>query len=107
MQIDLAELLSVLGAQRAPSLPSITSSDEGSCVVVLERGFVYQGAVTISDGWVLIDNAKNVRCWGTKNGLGELAIKGPQSETKLDQCGNVKAPLAQLISLLPCKTTNW
>ena len=81
--------------------------NEGSCIVVAERGFVYQGDVTIQNGWVLIDNAKNVRYWGTSKGLGQLALEGPQKETKLDACGSVKIPLAHLISLMPGKTTNW
>ena len=83
------------------------TGDEGNCIAVLERGFVFQGAVTVREGWVLIGEAKNIRRWGTTKGLGELALSGPMKETKLDQCGNIKAPLAQLICLMPCKTTNW
>ncbi len=71
-------------------------------IVVLDKGFVYVGNVTIRDGWVNIENARNIRIWGTTKGLGELR-NGPLKETKLDECGIVLAPLKSLIHLIPCK----
>jgi hypothetical protein len=71
-------------------------------IVILDRGFVYVGDVTIAEGWVHIQNAQNVRCWGTTKGLGELAAKGPLKETVLDPSGTVRAPLHALIGLIAC-----
>lgn len=71
-------------------------------IVVLDKGFVYVGNVTIRDGWVNIENARNIRVWGTTQGLGELR-NGPLKETKLDECGTVLAPLKSLIHLMSCK----
>ena len=71
-------------------------------IVVLDRGFVYVGNVTIRDGWVNIQNARNIRVWGTTKGLGELR-NGPLKDTKLDDCGIVLAPLKSLIHLIPCR----
>ena len=48
----------------------------GFAIVVLDRGFVYVGDVQISDNWCVVSNAKNIRCWGTSRGLGELALNG-------------------------------
>ena len=75
---------------------------QGQHIVVLDRGFVYVGNITVEDEWVHINDAKNIRVWGTKNGLGELR-NGPTNETKLDECGKVLAPRKALISLIPCK----
>ena len=82
-------------------------STEGLYIVILERGFVYVGDVTISGNWLVISNAQNVRRWGTVQGLGELALKGPQSETKLDMGGTIKAPLSSLIGLIKCEVSKW
>ena len=56
----------------------------GFGIVVLDRGFVYVGSVETDQDWCVITDAKNIRCWGTTEGLGELALKGPQAETQLD-----------------------
>jgi len=74
----------------------------GQNIVVLDRGFVYVGDVTIEDDFVKITDAKNIRYWGTKNGLGELR-DGPKSETKLDVVGEVLAPMKSVIHFVPCK----
>jgi len=49
--------------------------------------------VVMPHGWVMVGelngdrltHCKNVRRWGTSNGLGELAENGPTSSTKLDK----------------------
>ena len=71
-------------------------------IVVLDRGFVYVGNVTIRDGWVSIENARNIRVYGTTRGLGELR-NGPLKDTKLDDCGIILAPMKSLIHLISCK----
>ncbi len=81
-------------------------TDEGINLVILDRGFVYVGYVTVDGDWVYISQAKNVRYWGTSKGLGEL-VNGPLSGTKLDVVGTVKAPLRSLIGLIKCEETKW
>lgn len=91
-----------------PTTPqSACSQNEGLNIVILERGFVYVGDVSINGDWLLITNAKNVRRWGTTQGLGELAAKGPRPETKLDMGGTIKAPLRAVIGLLKCEASSW
>jgi hypothetical protein len=78
----------------------------GTAIVVLYRGFVYVGKVTVDGDWCCIENAKNIRYWGTKNGLGEL-VNGPTKDTKLDAVGNVRAPLRAVISIIDAKDDKW
>ena len=75
-------------------------------IVVLDRGFVYVGYVELSDDFVTIKSAFNVRIWGTTKGLGEL-VDGPTSSTKLDKVGTVQAPKRALISLIDVKKSKW
>lgn len=74
----------------------------GQHIVVLDRGFVYVGNVVEYGDRIRIENAKNIRYWGTTNGLGELT-KGPTSKTKLDPVGEVIVYRKAVISLIPCQ----
>lgn len=76
-------------------------------IAVLDRGFVYVGQVHTEDGMLVISGAQNVRRWGTSKGLGELATKGPQAQTKLDPAGTVHAPLTAVIHLIDCTAEAW
>jgi len=97
MQIELSELAALL----ANKSTATTHANLGQNIVVLDRGFVYVGNVTDEGEYLRITDAKNIRYWGTKNGLGELT-KGPLKETKLDPVGIVVAPKRALIHFVPC-----
>lgn len=59
-------------------------------IIVADRGWVFVGdCVDNDDGSVTINNAKNIRRWGTTKGLGELS-NGPLSNTKTDDYGTVQ-----------------
>jgi len=79
----------------------------GFAVVVLDRGFVYVGDVEYSGDWCVIQNARNIRYWGTTNGLGELVQNGPTSKTKLDAVGTVRAPSRAVISVIDTEASKW
>ena len=96
-----------LGGNVASPATATLGSDEGLNIVILDRNFVYVGIVTIAGDWLYITDAKNVRRWGTTQGLGELAIKGPQPKTALDMGGTIKAPIRAVIGLLRCEVDAW
>jgi hypothetical protein len=74
----------------------------GQNIVVLDRGYVYVGDVTYRGEEIYIANARNIRIWGTTEGLGELR-NGPLPSTKLDVVGEVVAPVRELLHRIPCK----
>jgi hypothetical protein len=74
-------------------------------ITVLDRGFVYVGKTRVAGDFVEITGARNIRVWGTKNGLGELR-DGARPETKLDEVGRVVAPMRAVISFISC-TRDW
>lgn len=53
-------------------------------IVILQRGWIVVGDFWQSGTQCKIDNGFVVRRWGTSQGLGELAMKGPLAETILD-----------------------
>ena len=73
-------------------------------IVVADRGWVWVGQVTRTESEVTITDASCIRYWGTKRGIGQLALEGPQRETKLDPAGTVIVPLRAVMALLPCAT---
>ncbi len=84
-----------------------TDSLKGFAIVVVDRGFVYVGDVAIEDDWCVVTNARNIRCWGTERGLGQLAQDGPTGQTKLDAVGTVRVPMRAVISVIDTEPTKW
>lgn len=76
-------------------------------IVVADRGFVYVGLVELTPDWVVVTDAQNIRYWGTTRGLGQLAMEGPTSTTKLDDVGTVRVPLRAVISLIDTEARLW
>lgn len=100
------EIAALVGAALSTQ-KSVPSSHIGYSIVVLDRSFVYVGDVTREDDFIVINNAQNIRWWGTERGLGQLALEGPTSKTKLDPCGVLRAPLSSLISLIATEEQKW
>ncbi len=82
-------------------------TNHGLQIAILDRGFVFVGNVTTDGDWMTITNAQCVRRWGTTEGLGELAAKGPLNATVLDPAGTIRAPIRALIGLIACEAVSW
>ena len=76
--------------------------DGGKRIVVLHRGWVVVGDYLRIGTAVTISNASVVRYWGTTNGLGELAEKGPMDKTKLDPSGTVRCHEQAVVLTMDC-----
>ena len=57
-------------------------------IVILQRGWIYIGRFSRSGNDCKLENAYNIRTWGTTKGLAEL-VNGSTSLTKLDKCEGV------------------
>lgn len=81
---------------------------DGFKIVVLDKGFVYVGDVMrFPTGNVIIDNARNIRIWGTTKGLGQLARCGPQKDTVLDDVGTVLVPVHAIQHFIVTDKDRW
>jgi len=74
-------------------------------IIVIESGFTYIGDVVLEDHKILgksckIKNASNIRIWGTRKGLGQLATQGRQDETVLDFVGTVTVPVGKILHFI-------
>ena len=98
IQITLNELVDVL---RGNQIPEPITKPLGWHIVVLDRGFVYVGDVFENEEAITIENASNIRKWGTTKGLGEL-VNGPLKDTVLDKVGTVAAYRNAVIHMIRC-----
>ncbi len=76
-------------------------------IVVMPYGWVFVGHWSDDGTRTTLNHAHSIRRWGTENGLGELAIKGPLSQTKLDYAGAVIFKSGSEVVSIPCETDNW
>lgn len=76
-------------------------------IVILQRGWVMVGDFSQDGVNCQLDNASIIRIWGTTKGLGELALGGPTSSTKLDPCGLVKFHELTIVSRLSVNEDKW
>ena len=74
------------------------------CIVVVTASWVFLGDVTDlpEQGIIRIENAFNIRQWGTTKGLGEIALKGPTSSTVLDAYGVVELARTSEVFRIAC-----
>lgn len=82
-------------------------ADYGYSVVVLDRGFVYVGHLVVAGDYATLTEGQNIRIWGTKKGLHQLVVEGPQPDTKLDGPATVHIPMRAIISIHPTEERKW
>jgi hypothetical protein len=75
-------------------------------IVIAQRGWVFVGRVSREEHEVVVRDAKNIRRWGTKKGLGEL-WSGPKTVTVLDEAGTVRLHPLQVIAQIDVDQKSW
>lgn len=78
-------------------------------IVIVVSGWVFVGEYEFDKtlNCVRLENASCIRSWGTTAGLGQLAIKGPQSATVLDYTGIVDVPIGSVVATIRCNPEVW
>lgn len=76
-------------------------------IAILQRGWVFIGTFSKDGQECKLENAYNIRRWGTVDGLGQLALEGKQTDTKLDKVGTVTFHELTTVALLECNQDVW
>jgi len=77
-------------------------------IVILPRGWNMIGYFSKEGTACKLEKAAVIRRWGTTAGLGELALKGPLSNTILDKCPlPVEFHELNVIATLCCSEDVW
>lgn len=72
-------------------------------IIVLTERWVVIGDVNKFGDELEVSNASVIRYWGTKRGLGEIAIDGPTDKTILDFVGILRIPVHAVIFRIICQ----
>ena len=104
-----ANELTVNGVTYVPKSSVQSPQPKGSLkIMVLQRGWVMVGRLEREGSECKLHNASVIRNWGTTKGLGEIAISGPTSSTKLDKCGGVvEFDYLTVVASIACDETKW
>lgn len=76
-------------------------------IVILQRGWVFIGRYSAQGENCTLENAYTIRAWGTTKGLGQLALEGKQSGTKLDKAGKVEFNALTVVATINAKPELW
>lgn len=103
-----ALLLNLLGLENPTTFATPQTEGNGEWkIIVLQRGWVAVGRYYRNGTECRLEEASVIRRWGTTKGLGELALNGPQKDTKLDKSGIISFHLGAEVCRMACKTINW
>ena len=77
-------------------------------IVILQRGWCMVGKFERDGSECKLHQASVIRIWGTTQGLGEIAEKGPTSSTQLDKTnGLVEFDYLTVVATISCNSKNW
>lgn len=105
MEISFAELKSLLVCEKHDEKHPV--GHIGKRIVILQRGWVMVGDLSIAGEECLLKDASVIRNWGTKKGLGEIALGGPTTQTVLEPCGEVTFHRLTTIAEIKCDESKW
>lgn len=86
---------------------SLQPSNSKIKIVILQRGWVVVGRWSKKGDDCSLDDASVIRSWGTSNGIGQLALEGPQTNTKLDPVGHVDFHILTTVAVINCNEAKW
>ncbi len=76
-------------------------------IVILQRGRVIVGRLTLAGDYGVLTDAQCVRRWGTTDGLGQLAAQGPQENTTLDPQPVTRFHVLTSVEIIACNEAAW
>ena len=108
MQTNVSEI-ELNGVKYVPKDSVKASQPSGPTkIVILQRGWVMVGLFERIGNDCKLHNAAVIRTWGTTRGLGEIAMGGPTSSTKLDKCGGlVEFDYLTMVAAISCEESKW
>lgn len=104
-----AKSITIDGTEYVPKGSEVSDEPKNSNIkiVILQRGWVFIGRWTEDGDNCALDNAYSIRVWGTTSGLGQLALEGKTSSTKLDKAGRVEFHRLTVVATLNAKESLW
>jgi hypothetical protein len=99
------EKIVINGIEYVPTSEKIKSPIK---IVILQRGWVAVGRYSEEENdMCALTNAYVIRRWGTSEGLGQLALQGEQTETKLEKTGVLRFHKLTSVGIIDCDESKW
>lgn len=76
-------------------------------IVVLQRGWIVVGEYERDGLYGRVRNGAVIRNWGTTEGIGQLAAKGPRSDTVLDPFEDTEFLELTVVHNMKCNQESW
>jgi hypothetical protein len=76
-------------------------------IVILQRGWVVVGKYYQTGSQCKIEKGYVIRRWGTTEGLGQLAVCGPLTDTKLEATPTISFHELTVIATIDCEECKW
>lgn len=102
-----SKTITVDGIEYVPKDSLAEPKNSNIKIVILQRGWVMIGRWSENGDMCSLDNAYVIRSWGTSKGLGELALEGKQSNTKLDKAGHVDFHKLTVVATMNAREDLW
>jgi len=106
-ELTLGEIKELRNIFSGETTKNLQTENLGKQIVILQRGWVAIGDLTKKGEYMELDNAFVIRRWGTKNGLGQLATEGKQTNTELEPTPKMKFHELTVISLIEVNASKW
>lgn len=86
----------------------VVKTDSPIKIVILQRGWIAIGYYEEEENdMCVLSGAYIIRSWGTNQGLGQLALEGKQSSTKLDKTGTIRFHKLTSVGIIDCVKSKW
>ncbi len=99
--------ISITGVDYIPASEAGPKPETSKSIVILQRGWVFIGDLTKTGEEFALLNAQNIQRWGTTEGLGQLALSGPTSDTILKPAGTVRFHELTVVARLDVDDSKW
>lgn len=76
-------------------------------IIIAQAGWVFVGNCERVNDQIVVSNCRNIRNWGAKTGLGQIARNGPTKETVLDDYGTMEIHVLAIVGTLECDVKAW
>ena len=103
----IAELIKFALKKKNEEIINIPSQNGTIKIAILQRGWVVIGRYFDMGEDIILGDSYVIRRWGTKKGLGQLAIEGKQEETILDKTGIMRFNKLTTIGFIDCNYSIW
>ena len=103
----MSNIININGIDYIPAADAGPKVESVRQIVILQRGWVVIGDLSKTGEEFTLSNSQIIQRWGTTKGLGQLALEGPQRETKLASAGTMRFHELTVVARMDVDVSKW